>query len=160
MNLSLFLWFDGLQLPGNNCSSYLIMADTVLREYSVVDCRYSGLHGQSHLCLVFSDIDSACEKSSFIVLKESNDEHTIGKVLKIKVKRNECKMNQPNALSVCSCADSVPLSSTKEHHQSSSTSSQNNVDVNSNRKTVLSYFIDQDKLVKLVRRHLGHFCLL
>ena len=104
----------------------------------------SGIHGQSHLCYVSPDSHSVGDKSSFIILKENLDEQFIPKILKIKIEKDKCKMNA-NSLSVCSCASSRILSPPKDQPNSLSE------DVNSNRKTVLASFIDQDKLVKLVR---------
>ena len=114
------------------------------KQYSMVGCTVSGIHGQSHLCYVSQDIYSVCDKSNFIVLKEHYDEQFIPKILKIDIEKDKYKMNA-NSLSVCSCTSSRILRPAKDQPNSPPE------DVNSNTKTVLASFIDHDKFVKLVR---------
>ena len=120
------------------------MSDSNWKQYSMVGCAVSGIHGQSHLCYVSQDIHSVCDKSNFIILKEHFDEQFIPKILKIKIEKDKYKMNA-NSLSVCSCASSRILRPPKDQPNSPPE------DVNSNTKTVLASFIDHDKFVKLVR---------
>ena len=120
------------------------MSDSNWKQYSMVGCTVSGIHGQSHLCYVSPDIYSVCDESNYIILKELYDEQFIPKILKIKIEKDKYKMNA-NSLSVCSCASSRILRPPKDQPNSPPE------DVNSNRKTVLASFIGQDKLVKLVR---------
>ena len=122
------------------------MSDSTWKQYTTVECTISGIHGQSHLCSVSSGINSACDKSSFIVLKQNNDEQFTPKILKIKIEKDESKMIG-NCLSVCSCASSRIWRSPKEQADSTS----ENLDACSTRETILASFIDQDKLAKLVR---------
>jgi hypothetical protein len=110
------------------------MSGSTWKQYSTVDCTVSGVHGQSHLCYVSSDVDSdsTCEKSSFIILKEHSP---VPRILKIKIENDKGKM-YGDSVSVCSCGSSEV---------------QKKIHVDLNKKTALAAFIPRDMLVNLVR---------